>query len=138
MEQLQPLNGPWNFIQPGMGKNLDRVKVGSQEQFANETKSANDVDRLLLKKLTICNRGHNDQQWTQSRGWASARRATSLCIVKSNGELCPRKRGCIGSAGGVAETRLGKPGKVRRCSYPTFDEPCILHLLQRAPQLNDG
>jgi hypothetical protein len=34
-----------------------------------------------------------------------------ITIVKSGGELCPGKLGCIGSAGGVAETRLGKPGR---------------------------
>ena len=82
MEQPQNLNNLWHSIPLGMGKKLDQVKAGSQEQFANETKSANDVVRLLRKKPTTCSYGQNNQRWTQHRAWVCARLATSRCIVK--------------------------------------------------------
>ena len=66
-EQPHNVSKSGNFTLIGMAKNPDPVKVNSQEQFVNETKSASDVVRPLLKKPTTCNLGQNDQRWTQNK-----------------------------------------------------------------------
>jgi hypothetical protein len=56
------LNQSWNSIQSGMGRNPDQVKADSQELLNNETKSASNVVKLLLMKLTTYNPGQDIQQ----------------------------------------------------------------------------
>jgi hypothetical protein len=43
-----------------MGKNLDQINVDTQEQFANETKSASDVVRPLRNKPITYSHSQND------------------------------------------------------------------------------
>ena len=76
----------------GTGKKPARGKVGLPVPCANGIRSASDVARPAQRRLTICNDGRDVQRWTQPPGWDSANGVTSLCIVRSNGELGTRKR----------------------------------------------